>query len=165
MFPEELPRRLIRMFSFPEETVLDPFLGSGTTLKVAVELGRDGIGYEIQPAFVPIIKQKMGLLSVTIIQREQTYPPGYFPRIKDARPLVDPKLLKFGDTLYRVTAIRDDLTLQMDNGLVVSLQKIRIPGDRMEQDRDYLIQWVNECSYASIIPLKLPMPQFRHTSI
>jgi DNA modification methylase len=50
MFPDELPCRLIRMFSFVGETVLDPFLGSGTTVKVALDLGRKAIGYEIQPA-------------------------------------------------------------------------------------------------------------------
>ncbi len=133
MFPEELPRRLIRMFSFPGETVLDPFLGSGTTVKVALELERNGIGYEIQPAFLPVIRQKMGLLPVTIFQREQAFPPvdppqGYAPRVKDARPLVDPNQLKFGaEAVYRVTAVRDDLTLQMDNGLVVSLLGLCIP--------------------------------------
>jgi hypothetical protein len=47
MFPEELPRRLIKMFSFPDETILDPFAGSGTTLKVANELLRNAVGYEI----------------------------------------------------------------------------------------------------------------------
>ena len=47
MFPDELPRRLIRMYSFIGDTVLDPFLGSGTTTKVASELGRNSIGYEI----------------------------------------------------------------------------------------------------------------------
>ncbi len=62
MFPEELPYRLIRMFSFVGETVLDPFLGSGTTVKVALELGRNAIGYEIQPAFEPIIRQKLRTL-------------------------------------------------------------------------------------------------------
>ena len=40
-FPEEIPRRLIKLFSFAGETVLDPFLGSGTTMKVAQELGRN----------------------------------------------------------------------------------------------------------------------------
>ncbi len=61
MFPEELPRRLIKMFSFPEENVLDPFLGSGTTSLIAKSLGRNSCGYEINPGFIPIIKQKLGI--------------------------------------------------------------------------------------------------------
>jgi len=46
-FPLELPLRLIRLYSFVGDTVLDPFLGSGTTLRACRELGRNGIGYEI----------------------------------------------------------------------------------------------------------------------
>ncbi|HOG18924.1 MAG TPA: DNA methyltransferase [Salinivirgaceae bacterium] len=60
MFPEELPQRLIRMFSFPRETVLDPFMGSGTTAQVARKLNRNSVGYEINPDFIPIIKEKIG---------------------------------------------------------------------------------------------------------
>jgi site-specific DNA-methyltransferase (adenine-specific) len=60
MFPEELPARLIKMFSFPDETVLDPFMGSGTTASVARKLNRNSIGYEINPDFIPIIKDKIG---------------------------------------------------------------------------------------------------------
>jgi len=48
-FPYELPYRLIKAYSFVGETVLDPFLGSGTTLVVARDLKRNGIGYEINP--------------------------------------------------------------------------------------------------------------------
>lgn len=48
-FPLELPHRLIRAFSYRGETVLDPFLGSGTALLAAARLGRNGIGYEINP--------------------------------------------------------------------------------------------------------------------
>jgi len=59
MFPEELPRRLIKMFSFVGETVLDPFLGSGTTSKVARELRRSSVGYEINEDFVALITKKI----------------------------------------------------------------------------------------------------------
>jgi site-specific DNA-methyltransferase (adenine-specific) len=48
------------MFSFPDETVLDPFMGSGTTASAAKKLGRNSVGYEINPEFIPIIKEKIG---------------------------------------------------------------------------------------------------------
>lgn len=60
MFPEELPHRLIRMFSFSGETILDPFMGSGTTALAARNLNRNSVGYEINPDFIPIIKEKIG---------------------------------------------------------------------------------------------------------
>jgi len=60
MFPDELPRRLIKMYSFIGETVLDPFLGSGTTSKVARELKRNSIGYEINKDFLSIIETRIG---------------------------------------------------------------------------------------------------------
>jgi site-specific DNA-methyltransferase (adenine-specific) len=58
-FPEELPNRCITLFSFAGDTVLDPFLGSGTTMKVAKTLGRNSIGYEINEKYLPIIKKKI----------------------------------------------------------------------------------------------------------
>src|SRR5467141_1626958 len=58
-FPEEIPKRLIKLFSFHGETVLDPFLGSGTTMKVAQELGRSSWGYEIDLELKKIIKKKL----------------------------------------------------------------------------------------------------------
>lgn len=59
MFPEELPKRLIKMFSFVGETVIDPFLGSGTTSLAAKKLSRNSIGYEINSNFLDIIKEKL----------------------------------------------------------------------------------------------------------
>ena len=61
MFPEELPKRLIKMFSFFGETIFDPFLGSGTTTLAAKNLGRNSIGYEINKEFEPIIKEKLNI--------------------------------------------------------------------------------------------------------
>ncbi|MDI6603437.1 MAG: site-specific DNA-methyltransferase, partial [Patescibacteria group bacterium] len=59
-FPEELPYRAIKLFSYKGETILDPFLGSGTTMKVARDLGRNSIGIEIKKSLIPIIKKKLG---------------------------------------------------------------------------------------------------------
>jgi len=59
-FPEELPRRLIILYSYVGETVLDPFVGSGTTMKAARSLNRNSIGIEINEKLVPIIKKKLG---------------------------------------------------------------------------------------------------------
>ena len=59
-FPEELPYRIIKLFSYVGETVLDPFVGSGTTLKVARLLQRNSVGYEIIRDLESIIKKKIG---------------------------------------------------------------------------------------------------------
>lgn len=67
MFPEELPRRLIKMFSFVGETVLDPFAGSGTTSLSAKNLGRDSVGYEINPEFIRVIKEKLEVFQKDIV--------------------------------------------------------------------------------------------------
>ncbi len=58
-FPEELPLRLIKMFSFPGDNVLDPFLGSGTTIKVSRTLERHGFGYEKEMQYKAVIEDKL----------------------------------------------------------------------------------------------------------
>lgn len=58
-FPEEIPRRLIKLFSYKDEIVLDPFMGSGTTLKVALELGRKAVGYEVDLELLKVVEKKM----------------------------------------------------------------------------------------------------------
>ncbi|MEM2146273.1 MAG: site-specific DNA-methyltransferase, partial [Candidatus Jordarchaeaceae archaeon] len=60
-FPEEIAYRLIKLFSYKGETVLDPFLGSGTTLKVALDLGRKAVGYELDLELLDVIKEKLGI--------------------------------------------------------------------------------------------------------
>lgn len=59
IMPEELARRCIKMFSFYGGVVLDPFAGSGTTLKVAKELNRQFIGYELYDSYKNIINKKL----------------------------------------------------------------------------------------------------------
>jgi len=56
---------VIKLFSYADETVLDPFAGSGTTMKVARDLGRNSIGIEINKELIPIIEKKVGFDSQT----------------------------------------------------------------------------------------------------
>jgi site-specific DNA-methyltransferase (adenine-specific) len=58
-FPQELAYRLVRMFSFVGDTVLDPFMGTGTTLLAAARCGRNSIGVEIEPAYVKMAKERL----------------------------------------------------------------------------------------------------------
>lgn len=58
-FPKELPHRLIKLYSFYGDTVLDPFMGTGTTAEAAIELGRNAIGYEINKEYLPLIENKV----------------------------------------------------------------------------------------------------------
>ncbi|MBM4467110.1 MAG: site-specific DNA-methyltransferase [Chloroflexi bacterium] len=58
-FPVELPRRCIKLFTFVGDTVLDPFLGSGSTLIACVETNREGIGIEIDSNYCEIAKQRL----------------------------------------------------------------------------------------------------------
>lgn len=152
VFPDELPRRLIKMFSYVGDTVLDPFLGSGTTLKVALELKRNAIGYEINKNFLEIIKRKIGFKenlfgssNIEIIERQEedlNLPPvNYIPKIKDLKPIVDPKKFNFkGSRLYKVTEILDEETVKIDTGLNVKFLGIKI--DKKEEAKQYLQKYV-----------------------
>lgn len=73
MFPMELPKRLIKMFSFVGETVLDPFLGSGTTSLAAMRLDRNSWGYEINPEYINVIRSKLSPSQVDLFESSIEY--------------------------------------------------------------------------------------------
>ncbi len=58
-FPEEIPYRLIRLYSYPGDVVLDPFAGTGQTLKVALALGRKAVGYETVAKYVEYARRRL----------------------------------------------------------------------------------------------------------
>ncbi len=72
-FPEELATRLILLFSFAGETVLDPFLGSGTTSRASAALGRNSIGYELNYALKERILAKVGFNDSVRISSERRH--------------------------------------------------------------------------------------------
>ena len=71
-FPEELVKRCILLFTTKDETVFEPFLGSGTTLKVAKDLNRNGIGIELDPGYMEIAKENIGVTQTSLFE-EHTY--------------------------------------------------------------------------------------------
>ena len=58
-YPLEIPRRLIRMFSFSGDTVVDPFAGTGTTSLAALETGRHSVSVDIEPSYIDIIEARL----------------------------------------------------------------------------------------------------------
>jgi modification methylase len=65
-FPEELPNRLIQLYSFKEDIVLDPFCGSGSTCLAALKAQRHYIGYDIEPKYVELAEQRLSHYSKAI---------------------------------------------------------------------------------------------------
>jgi site-specific DNA-methyltransferase (adenine-specific) len=124
MFPEELPRRLIKMFSFVGDTVLDPFLGSGTTSLAAKNLGRNSIGYEVNPEFLPVIKEKLHIqenlmfdhAEYEIVEQDKTDMgneasfaklPYVFEDPVEFDKKVDPRKMQFGSRISNGDCVKD----------------------------------------------------------
>lgn len=152
MFPEELPRRLIRMFTFVGDTVLDPFLGSGTTVKAALELGRNGVGYEINESFMEIIQEKLELkkaqplfASIHIIRKKEDIKDiallEYNPRIQDSQLVIShTSQSNKSQQLHKVIAIQDEKTILIDNGNLVTFLGVHI--DKRDETKKYLQNYI-----------------------
>lgn len=149
MFPEELPKRLIKMFSFVGETVFDPFAGSGTTSLAAKHLGRNSIGYEINKSFAPIIKNKLceerslfECNSKLIFTEDKNESRVSFERLPyvfhDPHKMdkkIDVKKLQYGSTfdgnitkreeLFSVKQVLSPEKIELSNGLTVKLLGIK----------------------------------------
>lgn len=80
-FPVELPEQLIRLYTFVDDLVLDPFMGSGSSLVAAAKLGRRYAGYDLDPAYVEIARERVAELEAEQPARIQTEP---------ARKRIDP---------------------------------------------------------------------------
>jgi len=148
MFPEELPRRLIKMFTFVGDTVLDPFLGSGTTVKVALESARNAVGFEINPDFLEAIPRKIGVeerlpfynevhLIKTDKRIEELPEIDYTPAIRNAvaRQEAPGRRVNPAD-LHKVTRIIDETSIELDTGINVSFLGVQV--DKKAETIDYL---------------------------
>lgn len=153
MFPEELPKRLIKMFSFVGDTILDPFLGSGTTSVTAKNLERNSVGYEINEEYLNVIEQKLGIKQQELsenaifeIIKQKKIETDFKEKIKELPYIfmdpikfdkkVDPRKMTFGSKIdntsshnrgiyYTVKEIISPEILILNNGLKVRLIGIK----------------------------------------
>jgi len=73
IFPDKIPYRLIKLFSFYDDNILDPFVGSGTTMKIARQLNRNSIGYEINLKYKDLILEKIGYYQRTLSEKQDSF--------------------------------------------------------------------------------------------
>jgi site-specific DNA-methyltransferase (adenine-specific) len=150
MFPDELPLRLIKMFSFVGETVLDPFAGSGTTTVAAQKLQRNSVGFEINKDFISIIKEKTQSSNVaeTVLKFETDMPVSGFEESINKLPYIfkdphhlnnklDPKQQTFGsridtsgpisrEELFTVKEVISPETFRLNDGKEIRLIGIKV---------------------------------------
>lgn len=185
MFPEELPKRLIKMFSFVGDTILDPFLGSGTTCLAARNLSRNSIGYEINEEFLPTIKQKLDIDQPTILedckfeiaQQNKTAQdfdadietlPYLFKDPVQFNKKIDPKKLQFGSRIdnnhhkreeyFCVKQVISPTTVVLNNGLKVKLLGIR----EQPETRKAAVQFLEEKTKGQRVFMKFDSEKYDH---
>lgn len=171
MFPEELPKRLIKMFSFVNDWILDPFLGSGTTTLASINLDRNSIGYEINKEFLKVIKEKIGIdkeslfrdFDVEILEEKQNninynetileLPYKFKDPIK-FNCKIDPKKLQFGSKIdstkeeninfYSVKEIINPEKILLNNDLIIRLIGVKINNEKFDEAIKFLYLKLNK---------------------
>jgi len=165
MYPEELPKRLIKMFSFVGDTVLDPFLGSGTTILAAKNLDRNSVGFEINKKFLPIIKEKVGAdkedlfkganfeiieqkNKITDFKNETLKLPYIFKDSIRFSRKIDPKKLQFGSKIdsmknevINLCSVKDIVNpekILLNNDLVVRLIGVKTNKEKFNDAMKFL---------------------------
>ncbi len=146
-FPLELPRRLIQMFSFPGETVLDPFLGAATTIKAAMDLNRVGIGYEINRDWENAMRARLGLQQPDLFGarvewiESKAAPIEHLDKGATAM-LTSPKTAKFGSVIEasdlnnraergaRLKRVISPTRIELSGGETVNLRGVRAIAER-----------------------------------
>ena len=164
MFPEELPKRLIKMYSFIGETILDPFLGSGTTTLAAKNLNRNSIGYEINKSFKEPITKRLSLNKDELFEKDFIVEfkeqkksnidisklPYIFNDPIELNKKVDPRKLNFGskinddetkkENLYSIKKIINTDMVLLDTGQLVKLIGIKPISEKEKASIEFLKQ-------------------------
>lgn len=128
-FPEELPKRLIKMFSFVGDIILDPFLGSGTTSVAALKFSRNSIGYEINEDYLSIIEKRLRW-NIGIFEQEN--------RIEITKQ--ERKNIDFDREIQNLPYIfKDPVTFERKIDPKLLRFRSRIDGKEMDKERYYVV--------------------------
>ncbi len=188
MFPEELPKRLIKMFSFVDDIVLDPFLGSGTTSLAAKNLNRNSVGYEINENYLSIIQEKLNTKQNNFFQKvifeilKQEDLKINFRKEIDKLPYlfkdkvifdkkIDPKILNFGSKIDNTSSKRDNYfiiknvispeVLILNNGLKIKLLGIK----ETKENRQKAIKFLKEKTNGNKVFIKFDDTKYDEENI
>jgi DNA modification methylase/endonuclease YncB( thermonuclease family) len=155
MFPEELPYRLIKMFSLVGDTVLDPFVGSGTTIKVALSLNRKAIGYDIQEEYINLWKARLSIDNNSIftpdvrIERRTAQvqfapvPSNYKPQVQDMKAMFHETADNVShETYYKVLRIVSHDALEIEQHGIIRLAGIHVSEENAQKAIEYFKQYV-----------------------
>ncbi len=165
MFPEELPSRLIKMFSFTGDIIFDPFLGSGTTSLASRNLERNSAGYEINSEYIDIIKKRLNInqgdLSGTEyvflkdeLKEDISVKINQLPyKFKDPHALdikIDPKKMQFGSRIdnnrsereeyFTVNEVLSPEFLRLNSGVPIKLIGIKEKHEKHESAKKFLFE-------------------------
>jgi len=105
-FPVELPERLIRLYTYADDLVVDPFMGSGSTLVAAAKVGRRYVGYDLDPAYVDIARARV---QATQIKSEE---PASARKRSASAAVTTPSMAKGGDDDFQARATREGKAAQ-----------------------------------------------------
>ena len=166
MFPEELPKRLIKMFAFVGDTVLDPFLGSGTTSLAAKKLDRNSVGYEMNSEFIPDIERKLEINNSDVSNSNYSFIkqenidtdfkseieelPYIFTDFHKFDKKTDPKKLQYGSKIdkknspkredyFAVKEVISPALIRLSNDLIVRLIGVKINAATSAMATEFLI--------------------------
>lgn len=127
-FPVELPEQLIRLYTFRQDLVLDPFMGSGSALVAAARLGRRYVGYDLDPSYVEIARRRVR--EALAENSEVDHPPKSRRRISPpAVPPADPSQEDFQSRATREGKRAQELAegVLKDAGFTITDRNHRIP--------------------------------------
>jgi DNA modification methylase len=144
-FPMEIPLRLIQMFSVQGDTVLDPFLGTGTTSLAAISAGRSSVGYEVDPRVLANIEEDFVNSKDYLVGLQ-------FQRLQEHLSFVQKRLAEGREIKHRSEHYRFPVMTSQERKLVLPIvTDISVIPERPEGEKQYLFEASHESALDSVL--------------